>query len=84
MVAKWKAVVKSVASPSEGELIKMTHCKKCNSILKKYENETCGACIGERIDELEQKAWENMTGEDVVNNLSKEDGIEYYSLLGSN
>ena len=34
-----------------------------------------------RIDELEQKAWENMTGEDVANNLSKEEAEEYYDLL---
>ena len=35
-----------------------------------------------RLDELEQKAWENMTGEDVANNLSKEEAEEYYKLLG--
>jgi hypothetical protein len=36
-----------------------------------------------RIDELEQKAWEKMTGEDVADNLSKEEAEEYYKLLGS-
>ena len=37
-----------------------------------------------RIDELEQKAWDNMIGEDVANNLSNEEAEEYYKLLGDN
>ena len=35
------------------------------------------------IGKLEQKAWGRMTGEDVANNLSKEEAEEYYSLLGA-
>jgi len=37
----------------------------------------------ERIEELESKAWKNMTGEDVANNLSEKEAKEYYKLLGN-
>jgi uncharacterized Zn ribbon protein len=60
------------------------HCKNCNSIVDKYDLDImlCGDCIKERRERLEQKAWENMTGEDVANNLSREEANEYYLLLG--
>jgi hypothetical protein len=36
-----------------------------------------------RLKELEEKAWENITGEDVANALTKEEAEEYYKLLGN-
>ncbi len=56
------------------------YCAECEKEI--FKESEAVAIKPSRLDELEQKAWEHMTGEDVADNLDKEEAEEYYKLLG--